>query len=131
MNGFDLRISDQLVFSGVNCIWLSFPGDNKRINYVFLNDQWLFTTRKALYLLNLIPPKLNSLILILTPLWYAKNDYLKNLFLHCVVWEWNKLSSEIRNSASYLQFSKLLLSFIKQTLATLFSMDHPIGVKLF
>ena len=70
-------------------------------------------------------------ILILTQLWYAKNDYIKNSSIPCVVREWNKLSTEIRSSASYLQFRKLLLAFIKQTFATLFSLDHPIGVKLF
>ena len=44
--------------------------------------------------------------------------------------EWNKLSTEIRNSISYQQFTKLLLSFIKPTCSSLFSIHHPVGVKL-
>ena len=45
--------------------------------------------------------------------------------------EWNKLSCEIRNSTSYQQFRKLLLFFIKPTWSSLFSIHHPVDVKLF
>ena len=44
--------------------------------------------------------------------------------------EWNKLSTEIRNSTSYQQFRKSLLSFIKPTCSSLFSIHHAVVVKL-
>ena len=76
----------------------------------------LFKTQKPLYLFNLIPPKLNSHC---HPNTYSvmrcRNDYFKKFFIPYAVREWNKLSTEIRNSTSYQQFRKLLLSFIKQT----------------
>ena len=71
----------------------------------------LIKTRKPLYLFNLIPPKLNSLR---HPNTYSvmrcRNDYFKNSFIPYVVREWNKLSTEIRNSTSYQQYRKSLLS---------------------
>ena len=50
--------------------------------------------------------------------------------MHYVAREWSKLSTEMRNSNSYQQCRKLLLSFIKPTCSSLFSIHHPIGVKL-
>ena len=44
--------------------------------------------------------------------------------------EWNTMSTEIRNSTSHQQFRKSLLSFIKRTCSRLFSIHHPVGVKL-
>ena len=44
--------------------------------------------------------------------------------------EWNKLSSEIRNLTSYQQFKKSFLFFIKPTCSSLFSIHHPVCVKL-
>ena len=44
--------------------------------------------------------------------------------------EWTKLSTEIPNLTSYQQFRKSLLSFIKPTCSTLFSNNHPDGIKL-
>ena len=71
----------------------------------------LIKTLKPLYLFNLIPPKLNSLR---HPNTYSvmrcRNDYFKNSFIPYVVREWNKLSTEIRNSTSYQQYRKSLLS---------------------
>ena len=91
----------------------------------------LIKTQKPLYLFNLIPPKLNSLR---HPNTYSvmrcRNDYFKNYVIHYVLREWNKLSTEIRNSTSYQQFRKSLLSFIKPTCSSLFSIHHPVGVKL-
>ena len=91
----------------------------------------LMKTQKALYLFNVIPPKLNSLR---HPNTYSvmrcRNDYFKNSFIPYVVREWNKLSTDIRNSTSYQQFRKSLLSFIKPTCSSLFSIHHPVGVKL-
>ena len=88
-------------------------------------------TQKLLYLFNLIPPKLNSLrhpntFSVMT----CKNNYFKNSFIPHVVRECNKLSTEIRNSTFHQQFRKTLLSFIKPTCYSLFSIHHPVGVKL-
>ena len=44
--------------------------------------------------------------------------------------EWYKLSTEIRNSNSYQQIRKSLLSFIKPTCSSLFSIPDTVGVKL-
>ena len=91
----------------------------------------LIKTQKPLYLFNLILPQLNSLR---HPNTYSvmrcRNDYFKNSFISYVVREWNKLSTEIRNSTSYQQFRKSLLPFIKPTCSSLFSIHHPVGVKL-
>ena len=90
----------------------------------------LIKTQKPLYLFNLIPPKLNPLR---HPNTYSfmrcRNDYFKNSFIPYVVREWNKLSTEIRNSTSHQQFMKSLLFFIKSTCSSLFSI-HSVGVKL-
>ena len=79
----------------------------------------------------MIPPKLNSLR---HPNTYSvmrcRNNYFKNFVIPYVVREWNKLSTEIRNSTSYQQFRKSLLSFIKPTCSSLFSIHQPVGVKL-
>ena len=90
----------------------------------------LIKTEKPLYLFNLIPLKLNSLR---HPNTYSvmrcRNDYFKNSFIPYVVREWNKLSTEIRNLTSYQQFRKSLLSFIKPTCSSRFSIHHPVCVK--
>ena len=44
--------------------------------------------------------------------------------------EWNRLSTKICNSTSCQQFRKSLLSFIKPTCSSLFSVHHPVGLKL-
>ena len=79
----------------------------------------------------MIPPKLNSLC---HPKTYSvmrcRNNYFKNSFISYVVREWNKLSTEIHNSNSHLQFKKSLLSLIKPTFPTLFSIHHAAGVRL-
>ena len=91
----------------------------------------LIKTQKPLYLFNLIPPKLNSLRHPNTyPVMRCRNDYFKNSFIPYVVRGWNKLSTEIRNSTSYQQFRKSFLSFIEPTCSSLFSIHHPVGVKL-
>ena len=91
----------------------------------------LIKTQKPLYLFSLIHPKLNSLR---HPNTYSvmrcRNDYFKNSFIPYVVREWNELSTEIHNSTSYQQFRKSLLSFIKPICSSLFSIQHPVGVKL-
>ena len=91
----------------------------------------LIKTQKPLYLFSLILPKLNSLR---HPITYSvmrcRNDYFKNSFIPYVVREWNKLCTEICNSTSYQQFRKSLLSSIKPTCSSLFSIHHPVGVKL-
>ena len=92
----------------------------------------LIKTQKPLYLFNLIPPKFNSLR---HPNTYSvmrcRNDYFKNSLTPYVVREWNRLSTEICNSTSCQEFRKSLLSFIKRTCSSLFSIHHPVGVKLF
>ena len=60
----------------------------------------------------------------------CRNAYSKKIFIPYVKKEWNKLSTKIRNLASYQQFKKSLLSFIKLTCSLLFSIHHPVGVKL-
>ena len=47
-----------------------------------------------------------------------------------VVRQWNKLRTEIHNSASHQQFRKSLLSFIKPTCIILFSIHGTVGVKM-
>ena len=87
--------------------------------------------QKPLYIFSLIPPKLDSLR---HPNTYSvmrcRNDYLKNSFIPDVVREWNKLSTEIRNSTSYQQFRKSLLSFINPTCSSLFSIIVKLLVRL-
>ena len=93
----------------------------------------LIKNQKPLYLFNLIPPssKLNSLR---HPSTYSvmrcRNDYFENSFIPYVVREWNRLSTEIRYSTSCQEFRKSLLSFIKPTCSPLFSIHHPVVVKL-
>ena len=91
----------------------------------------LIKTKKLLYLFYLILPKLNSLG---HPNTYSvvrcRNDYFKNSFITHVVREWNRLSTEICNSTSCQEFRKSLSSFIKPTCSALFSIHHPVGVKL-
>ena len=88
-------------------------------------------TLKPLYLFNLIPPKLNSLRHPSTySLMRCRNDYFKNSFIPYVVKEWNRLSTKIRNSTSWQQFRKLLLSLIKPSCSSLFSVHDLVGVKL-
>ena len=60
----------------------------------------------------------------------CRNGYFKNSFIPYLVNKWNKLSTEIRNSVSYQQFRKSLLSFFKLTWSSLFSVHHPVSVKL-
>ena len=94
-------INDRYDFSGISCVRLDLHGDNKRINYVFLNSQVLFTTQKALHPFNLIPPNLNSLLHSnIYSVMRCRNDYPRNSFIPYVVREWSKLRTEICNSAS-------------------------------
>ena len=60
----------------------------------------------------------------------CRNEYFKNSFITYVVGEWNRLSTEIQISTSSKQFRKSLLSFIKSTCSSLFSIHHSVGVKL-
>ena len=91
----------------------------------------LIKTQKPWYLFNLIPPKLNSLR---HPNTYSamrcRSNCFKNSFIPYVVREWNRLSTEIRNSTSCQEFRKSLLSFIKRTCSSLFSIHDPVSVKL-
>ena len=91
----------------------------------------LIKTYKPLHLFNLIPPKLNSLRHPKLTQLLDADDYFKKFFIPYVVREWNRLSTEIRNSTSCQEFRKSLLSFIKPTYSSLFSIHHPVGVKLF
>ena len=90
----------------------------------------LIKTQKSLHLFKLMPPKLNSFRY---PNTYSvkrcRNDYFKNSLIPYVVREWNRLSSKILNSTSCQEFRKLLLSFIKPTCSSLFSIHHHAGVK--
>ena len=91
----------------------------------------LIKTEKPLYLLNLIPPKLNSLRRPNTfSVLRCRKDYFKNSVIPYAVREWNRLSAKIHNSTCYQQFRKSLLSFIKPTCFSLFSIHHSVGVKL-
>ena len=84
-----------------------------------------------MYLLNLISTKLNSLrhpnIYSVT---HCRKYHFKNSFIRYVVREWNKLSTEIRDSTSYQQYRKSLLSFVKPSGRPYFSVYHPVGIKL-
>ena len=60
----------------------------------------------------------------------CRSNYFKNSFISHVVRKWNKLSTEIRNSTPYQQFRKSLLSFIEPNCSSLFSIHHPVCVKL-
>ena len=91
----------------------------------------LIKTQKSLYFFNLIPPNLNSLRHLNTySVMRCTNNYFENSFIHYVVREWNRLSSEIHNSISCQEFRKSLLSFIKSTCYSLFSIHHPVGVSV-
>ena len=101
----------------------------------WLRRMWYFCklikTQKPLYLSNLIPPKLNSFR---HPNTYSvmrcRNDYFILLFFFFLYREWNRLNTENYNSNSCQKFRKSLLSFIKPTCSSLFSIHHPDGVKL-
>ena len=91
----------------------------------------LIKTQKPLYLFNLIPPNLNSLRHLNTySVMRCTNNYFENSFIHYVVREWNRLSSEIHNSISCQEFRKSLLSFIKSNCYSLFSIHHSFGVSV-
>ena len=60
----------------------------------------------------------------------CRSDYFKNSFIPYVVRKWNRLSTEVRNSTYCQEFRKSLLFFIKHTCSSLFSICHPVGVKL-
>ena len=60
----------------------------------------------------------------------CRNNCFKNSFIPYVVREWNRLSTEIRNSTSCQEFRKSLLSFIKATCSSLFSIHDPVSVNL-
>ena len=87
-------------------------------------------TEKPLYLLSLIPTKLDSLR---HPNTYSvircKNNYFKIYFIPYLVREYNRLSTEVCISISCQEFRKPLLSLIKPTSSSLFSIHHPVGVK--
>ena len=88
-------------------------------------------TQKPLCLFNLIPAELDSLRYRNTyPVMRCRNDYFKNSFTPYVVKEWDRLSTEIRKSTSCQEFRRSLLSFVKLTCSSLFSIHHPVGVKL-
>ena len=87
------------------------------------------TTQKPLYLFNLIPPQLNSLYHLNTySFMQCRNDYFKKFF-HTLYSE-RIDQTKIRNSTSYQKFRKSSLSSIKPTCSPLFSIHHPVGVKL-
>ena len=95
----------------------------RRMSYFYK----LIKTQKPLYLFNLIPPKFNSLCHPNTnSVMRCRNDYLKKFFIPYVVRKWNRLSTEIRNSTSCQEFRKSLLSFIKPTCFSLFSIHHHV-----
>ena len=101
----------------------------------WLRIRWFFykliITQSPVYLLNLISTKLNSLwhpnIYSVT---HCRKYHFKNSFIRYVVREWNKLSTEIRDSTSYQQYRKSLLSFVKPSGRPYFSVYHPVGIKL-
>ena len=62
----------------------------------------------------------------------CRNDYFILFFYFFFFYrEWNRLNTENYNSNSCQKFRKSLLSFIKPTCSSLFSIHHPVGVKLF
>ena len=90
----------------------------------------LIKTQKPLYLFNLILPKLNSLR---HPHTYSvircRKHLFKNYIILYIVREWDKMSTEICN-ATFNQLRKSLLSFIKPTCSSIFSILQPASVKL-
>ena len=66
----------------------------------------------------------------LTQLRDAETIILKNSFIPYVGKEWNRLSTETRNSTSCQELRKSLLSFIVPICSSLFSIHHHVGVKL-
>ena len=60
----------------------------------------------------------------------CRNDHFKNSLIRYVAREWKKLSTKICNSASYQQFRKSLLSFVKPSCFPYFSIYHLVGIKL-
>ena len=89
----------------------------------------LIKTQKSLYLFNLIPPKLNSLR---HPNSYSvmrcRNDYFKIFFIPYVTREWNRLSTEIRNSTSSQQLRNCFYLSLNQPVLHCFSIHHPASV---
>ena len=59
-----------------------------------------------------------------------RNYYFKSFFKPYVVREWKRLSAEYCNSNSCQKFRKSFLSFIKPTCSSVFSIHHPVGIKL-
>ena len=99
----------------------------RRMHYFYK----LIKTQKLLYLSSLITSKRNSLRHNNTySVIRCRNDYLKHSFIPYVLKEWNRLSTEIRNSLSCKEFRKSLSPFTKTTCSSRFSIYRPIGVKL-
>ena len=60
----------------------------------------------------------------------CRTEYFKNLFLPCVIGEWNKLNPEIRRSCSYNIFRKSVLNFIQPSVSKVYNINNAIGISL-
>ena len=84
------------------------------------------------YLTNILPNRQTSYNTKRNNLYYiyrANTNYFKNSFFPYSANEWNKLSSDIRNSNSILIFKKSLLGFIRPNSYSIFNINDPKGLK--
>ena len=65
-----------------------------------------------------------------TPLFNIKHNCFKNSFIPSSIVEWNKLSSNIRNSESPGIFRKRILPFMRRSANSTFQCHNPKGLKL-
>ena len=60
----------------------------------------------------------------------SRTEYFKKLYIPFVIGEWNKLNPEVRKSASYNIFRKLLLNFIQPSASKVYNIKDTIGIEL-
>ena len=91
----------------------------------------VFSTGQPSYIYDLLPPlrssrrHVNSFNLVT-----CKSEYFKNSFIPNVIYEWNKLDTDIRSSTLYNLFRNTLLNFIRPAQRRTFNINDSVGVKL-
>ena len=90
----------------------------------------VFPTGQPSYIYHLLPPlrrsrrHVNSFNLV-----SCKSEYFKNSFIPNVIYEWNKLDSDICSSALCNLFRNKLLKFIRPAQRKTFNINDSVGVK--
>ena len=61
---------------------------------------------------------------------YCSTKYFQNIFLPCVIREWNKHDPDKRSCLSYDSFRKAMLNFIRPSENNIFNIPDQVGIKL-